>query len=440
MAPPKPLPLILFLALPLFFALGVGPLLGAVHDPQRNVGRWSVLVADLDGGIVGSSLLSALQGAAASGVGAFPTLDIQTASSPEELRAAVRDGRAWGAVWANAGATAALEAAIADPAGAAASYRPTGAATLAWDEGRSPLGPAARIIGPVKAAVGMWAARMAAQVVGGLNASSALPALAAVAPGVLTSPVGFTEESLFPAAQWPVFTTALTIGQILIAVFAMAIALATLGGLSPWYMAYAPAAHRTPGKLVAFQATAIVLYTMAVSATAATIALSLSALSSGHGVEWARVWAIFWAEQLSFAFWLATVAVVAGPGLVGPALFLMLVSNIIGGWNTVLAAPGYMAFSCTTMYSGGALLRNAVYGSESAAVGQSVGVLIMWIVVDASLFVGASLAKAGRAARAKAAAAAAAVEAKSAPAGEQPLEGGSVSPGGDPTAGAAAAV
>jgi hypothetical protein len=67
-----------------------------------------------------------------------------------------------------------------------------------------------------------------------------------------------------------------------------------------------------------------------------------------------------------------------------------------------------MAFSCTTMYSGASLLRNAIYGSDSALVGQSTGILIMWIVVDFGLFVGVSLWKGAQAAKAKAAAAAAA--------------------------------
>lgn len=65
-----------------------------------------------------------------------------------------------------------------------------------------------------------------------------------------------------------------------------------------------------------------------------------------------------------------------------------------------------MAFSCTTMYSGAALLRNTIYGSDSALVGQSVGILIMWIFVDLALFVGASFWRAAQTAKAKAAAAA----------------------------------
>jgi hypothetical protein len=316
---------------------GVGPLLGAVHDPQRNVGRWDFYLADLDGGQVGASMVAAVQAAAASGVVAFPNLVVKTGSSVQELEQAIRDGHAWGAAWANPGASAALQAAVADPSGAALTYNPAAAATFAWDEGRSPLGPSARITGPVKAALAVWSGRVSAQLIGSLNASASLSALAASAPALLAQPVAFTELNMFPAFQWPVFATALTIGQILIAVFSLAVVMATMAALTPWYMHYAPPRHRTPGKLLAFRTVAIVAYTAAISATMATIALALSALSTGHGIEWARVWAIFWAEQLSFAFWLATVAVALGPALASPFLFLLLVSNIIGGWNTVLA-------------------------------------------------------------------------------------------------------
>lgn len=267
----------------------MGPLLGAVHDPQRNVGRWDFYLADLDGGQVGASLVAAVQAAAASGVAAFPNLVVKTGSSVQELEQAIRDGKAWGAAWANPGATAALQAAVADPAGAGAVYNPAAAATFAWDEGRSPLGSSARIVGPVKAALAVWAGSVSAQLIGSLNASAALPAVAASAPRVLAQPVAVTELNMFPATQ-PVYATALTIGQILICVFSLAVVMATMAALTPWYMNYAPPRHRTPGKLLLFRIVAIVTYTAVISATMATIALSLSALSTNHGIEWARVW------------------------------------------------------------------------------------------------------------------------------------------------------
>ncbi len=44
MAPPKALPVILAVSLPIFFSLGLAPLLAAVHNPNENISRLTVRV------------------------------------------------------------------------------------------------------------------------------------------------------------------------------------------------------------------------------------------------------------------------------------------------------------------------------------------------------------------------------------------------------------
>ena len=90
------------------------------------------------------------------------------------------------------------------------------------------------------------------------------------------------------------------------------------------------------------------------------------------------MWAVFWLLMLIFAFYLAAVGIAVGPDVIGLAFAIMLICNIIGGWNTDVADPGYMAFSCTAMYHAASLLRKVIFGSNSSRVGLNVGVMIMW--------------------------------------------------------------
>lgn len=134
-------PIGITLVLCVLFALGASPLMAAVADPDHNAKvqathpdhisslslfflflsfkqRLLVLVTNFDGagsGPVGTAMVNYLQAAAAGPyriLGALPNYELVT-SSADELVSAVREGHAWAAVWANAGATSNLAAAVA---------------------------------------------------------------------------------------------------------------------------------------------------------------------------------------------------------------------------------------------------------------------------------------------------------------------------------------
>ena len=327
--------MILFFALPLIFAIGVTPLLASNHNPAANAGRLRVAVADFDGGAIGLALTSHL--ARVAGAPGMPGLDVVAAAgtSPEALRREVRDGAAWGALWVRAGASAALDAAMADPA---APYD-NGALVFAWDEGRNSMLTPARVAGPVKGAL---AAFTAAFTTAHLAATAAnVSDIARVNPRLLLAPLATAEEVLFPAAQWPVMGVGLTIGNILVAVFSLSITLAVMKGLTPLFLSW----RLPPLRLLAVRVLAITAYCGVVSATMATMALGLAGLTS-HGDMWARVWVTFWVLQMVFTFYLGAAAALAGPDAVPVFFLFMLLSNIIGGWNTDLADFGCEGRSC----------------------------------------------------------------------------------------------
>lgn len=190
--PPLALPLILAIALPLLYSLFAAPLIASAKNPDANIGRLKVLVCSFDTGDVDvafTRFMSTMVGGTSlvTSNGALPiTLpDFQIVSSaswsPESLRAAVRNSEAWGAIILNAGASAALLAAQAGPS-PAATYDPSGAMTIIWDEARNNLVSTARIAGPCKGLLtafseGMAKSTLAGWIEGGAStASFPLPA------------------------------------------------------------------------------------------------------------------------------------------------------------------------------------------------------------------------------------------------------------------------
>ncbi len=53
----KPVPLILFFFLSLYYCLVIGPFLAAVSDPLKNMHNLHILIADFDGGVVGTAFI-----------------------------------------------------------------------------------------------------------------------------------------------------------------------------------------------------------------------------------------------------------------------------------------------------------------------------------------------------------------------------------------------
>lgn len=363
--PPKALPLILFFALPLVFALGVTPLLASNRNPNDNVGRLTIRVASFDSGNVGAALVAFA--AAAAGSPGMPGLTVVDAAgtSPDGLRQAVHDSEAWGAVWVEAGASARLASALSNPS---APYDPA-AIHFLWDEGRNSLVTTGRVGAPIKGALAGFTARFAATLVAGLP-NATLTDAARLRPSLLTSPVTVVEESPYAASSRPVTGVGLTIGNILVAVFALAITNAILMALTPLFSSWG----LRGGRMIAARTVAVLAYTAAVSATMATMLLTLAGMTE-HGDAWARTWATFWVMQASFVFYLMACGLWRGPALIPLFFLLLLLSNIIGGWNTTTADPGYMAFSCTSMYHALALLRyvrdGVGWGGEGGGAGSA---------------------------------------------------------------------
>ena len=144
--------------------------------------------------------------------------------TPADVRAAVNNSDAWGALMLNAGANAALMGALASPA-AAATYDPTAAMTVVWDEARNPqVSP--RVGSVLKALAGAFGGGVGAALTGQVLNSGVSPAFVnasqkALLGSILAHPVAFTEESQHPFTA-PVLNLVLLVGQIICAGFPVA--------------------------------------------------------------------------------------------------------------------------------------------------------------------------------------------------------------------------
>ena len=59
--PPHVIAVLIFLFVTIYFTLICVPFLAAANNPDRNQGRFNVLVADFDGGFLGKSVVSFYQ-------------------------------------------------------------------------------------------------------------------------------------------------------------------------------------------------------------------------------------------------------------------------------------------------------------------------------------------------------------------------------------------
>ncbi|GAA5863472.1 hypothetical protein JCM8547_007254 [Rhodosporidiobolus lusitaniae] len=87
-------------------------LFGSLYKCSEKTHNLHIVVADFDGGSVGSALLSAVS--STTGPSTAPTYVVLPASStsPEDIQKKVFDGKYWGGVWAAEGATSRFEAAV----------------------------------------------------------------------------------------------------------------------------------------------------------------------------------------------------------------------------------------------------------------------------------------------------------------------------------------
>lgn len=415
-APPAPrIFAILLIVLPLLYSTFVAPLVASGANPDVNVFRLTVNVADFDGGEVGAAF-TAFISANPAGSALVPNNGASPVTMPGwafksaadgwsagRLRDAVADSSAYASIYVAAGASAALAGALASPA-AAAVYDPSTALVIVWDEGRNAPVTAARIAGPLKGLLvafsEAFAARKLAAWLPSANASALPPALAAK---VLARPIYFSEASLFPQTA-PGINIAATVGQILLVVFSLVICNMVYGPLAALSLRAPPGLRRAGARVVLLATFAAML-----AAAFSTILIGLShewnttkltpTLAPGvvagatfangtfDGARWAQIWAVQWLQVLVFLLWLALPGAAgkmeAAPALLAPMIIFNALSVSID-----LSDPGFQFFLYAPFWHASELMRYILFGSLSSRVSMHVGVLFLWFGVELLAFVG----------------------------------------------------
>jgi hypothetical protein len=212
--------------------------------------------------------------------------------------------------------------------------------------------------------------------------------VAAQRPSLLAAPVGFTETVLFPSSQLPLAFTALSIGNIMVAVLSVAVVSVVLGPLTPFYAPLSPVV----GSLARL-GTALI-YSGAIALAYATIVVGLGGTAIAEpGLVWLRLWSTEWLQGFGFCMYLGTCILVTAPPLVGLFLTPLIIFNAIGGWNLDLAGPGYVYFKYTPFYHTSPLERFILFGAFESHIGMNVGVLVAWLVLFLGPFLWASTRK-----------------------------------------------
>ena len=444
--PPPHLPIILAIVLPLVYALLAAPLFQSAANPDTNIPRLPVLVCSLDtpSGAVdvggkftafftankGGSQLVTNNGALSL---TLPGIQLVQASqySAADLVDQVKSSQVYAAVFVNAGASAALAAALASPA-AAIAYDPSTAVTIVWDEARNNVVSTARIGGPLKGLLGAFGSMMSKVTLGtwlamgepnksafasGANAQVQMAALTSV----LSNPVGYSEVSLYPFTV-PALNQALTVGQILLCVFALIITNVTFGPVN--FIPFIRSA--SPGVGLALRRLAVIMLLSCMTGVAfATILVGIAnqtnisknaqnlapgvsygavnAVGFFSGTQWAQVWATQWLETSIFAIYLCIAVTLAGnPAVAGALLGPMIIFNSVA-ISVDTSDVGFQFFYYAPMWHSSELVRTILFGTLSSRVSMHVGVHFLWFLVEVALFFAAHHVVARRAAAAAAA-------------------------------------
>ena len=466
--PPPFLPFVLALVLPVIYGLLGAPLIQSAADPDTNVPRLPVLVCSYDSpsastvtvgatpGFVdvgalftsfwtanaGGSQIVTNNGALSTTLPGIQIVQAAQYPNPSDLVNQVKTSQVYAVVYVNPGASAALAAALASPT-AALAYDPSTAITFAWDEARNNVVTTARIGGPLKGLLGAFNGIVSKMTLGAYFGAGE-PNKAAFASGgsaaqqmraltaALTVPVGYSEQSLYPFTV-PALNQALTVGQILLCVFALIITNMLFGPVNhiPFIHNSAPGLDRALRRL-----SVILLLACTVGIAFATIAVGIAnktnitmnaqnlapgvaygavnAVGSFSGAQWAQLWATQWLETSIFAVWLCIFVTLAGdPAVAGALLGPMIIFNSVA-ISVDVSDVGFQFFYYAPMWHSAELVRNIMFGTLSSRVGMHVGVHFLWLILEVALFVVAHLVVARRAeaaAKAKAAPAVAAAAA-----------------------------
>lgn len=348
--PPPFVPYIIWVFLPLFYSVTVGPLIASNAYPNDYTSRLRVLVTSFDNSSIGAQFAAVFAAATAPGLPGYEVV-VAASTSPAALKAAVVDADdVWGALWMNAGTEAALTQALLNPG--ANSYSPSSAITFCWNEGRSQN--SGRVSGPTRNILHGFELVAATSITNTLsNSSTGLAAVAAAQPSLLTRPIGYSEDIIAPSAQLPYFFVGATIGQILIAVLSLAVTNVVLGALAPFYMKFSPA------KVTLIRFALIFIYTAGVAAAFATIMVGLgvnmgSIATSGSGVMWARLWSIQWLQMVIYVVYLGFWAMAFGPAAVPLFLLPMIVYNALGELHRLARHGALSALRSILLHRSGA--------------------------------------------------------------------------------------
>ena len=251
-------PLILFLCFCGYFSLIVSPLYASVSNPNRNIKRLQIKVANYDLQSTLSSSSSSTLSPSPNSMGslsldtsigdAFITYlkDYQTANdgnipdlqliahpqsvSPSDLEDQVLDLEAWGAVYVNPDATTSLLAALAEGCSSTTSYDAKDAITFIWDESRNSGVSGGYIASFLRTVITEFGITYQQQLVqhlrdtvtsSGDNALlTCLSSTSSSTQALMTQPILYTEINLTPTSVSPTFNSVgVTDGSIYVAVF-----------------------------------------------------------------------------------------------------------------------------------------------------------------------------------------------------------------------------
>lgn len=217
----KPIWVILFLALTAYYCLGTGPYYGANSFPLRNLPALHIKIVNYDvGNQVGNSFMQFLQKVESSS-DTIPTFRYEKdlTVSVDEYKQRVMDGEAWGAIFVMPNATAQLHEAIANGCDTAATYHAKSALYFAWDEGRNNQVATPQIAGFSRGILGQYSTIFASTLLSHITNETIASCIQKGYSSLLITPVSYTESNMSPVSISPVAVAAITIGNILMAVF-----------------------------------------------------------------------------------------------------------------------------------------------------------------------------------------------------------------------------
>jgi hypothetical protein len=306
--------------------LAVAPAYAAARNPEANLSRLYVTLADFDGGWVGAAASSAFLAASAANRGSIPTLTLVDAAttSPGALRDGVIRGDSWAAVWIAPNATASYSAAIAAATeGTAVPYDPA-VLRLAWCEARQLASlsvgpPLVGLLGGVATRLGITAMSRAAT----LNAS-ALASVAQTAPALLAGAFAPAVDNVAPF-NIPVVNAVLGAGVPILVIFGMQIA-AHIVQVEPSL----PQLRHPRARSLVTLAVVFVCVTI-VSALGAMLACLLAGVQVAGGITWLALFALNTAHMLGHALFFVSLGLLGGEMLA--ALPLIILLNCAWSWR-----------------------------------------------------------------------------------------------------------